>query len=102
MHAALATGREAQEGCVEAAVWLQSPWGVGLPFSGGGGKPSFPSPSAGDLRELPRVPLRGEGSCGGGGAESITDSMDMCLSKLREIVKDREAWQAAVHGVAKS
>lgn len=35
---------------------------------GGGGKPSFPSPSAGDLRELPRVPLRGEGSCGGGGA----------------------------------
>ena len=28
------------------------------------GKPSFPSPSAGDLRELPRVPLRGEGSCG--------------------------------------
>ena len=34
-------------------------------FSGGGGKPSFPSPSAGDLRELPRVPLRGEGSCGG-------------------------------------
>ena len=30
--------------------------------------PSFPSPSAGDLRELPGVPLRGEGSCGGGGA----------------------------------
>ena len=29
-------------------------------MSGGGGKPSFPSPSAGDLRELPRVPLRGE------------------------------------------
>ena len=37
-------------------------------FSGGGGKPSFPSPSAGDRRELARVPLRGEGSCGGGGA----------------------------------
>ena len=37
-------------------------------FSGGGGKPSFPSPSFGDLSELPRVPLRGEGSCGGGGA----------------------------------
>ena len=33
----------------------------------GGGKPSFPSPSAGNLRELPRVPLRGEGSCGVGG-----------------------------------
>ena len=34
--------------------------------------------------------------------ESITDSMDMNLSKLQEIVKDREAWRAAVHGVAKS
>ena len=34
--------------------------------------------------------------------ESITDSMDMCLSKLREIVKDREAWCATVHGVTKS
>ena len=34
--------------------------------------------------------------------ESITDSMDINLSKLREIVKDREAWCAAVHGPAKS
>ena len=30
--------------------------------------------------------------------DSITDSMDMNLSKLRDIVKDREAWRAAVHG----
>ena len=33
---------------------------------------------------------------------SVTDSMDMNLSKLLEIVKDREAWCAAVHGIAKS
>ena len=34
--------------------------------------------------------------------ENITDTMDMNLSKLWEIVKDRQAWRAAVHGVAKS
>ena len=34
--------------------------------------------------------------------DSITDSVDMSLSKPREIVKDKEAWHAAAHGVAKS
>ena len=35
-------------------------------------------------------------------SDGITDSMDINLSKLREILKDREAWRATVHGVTKS
>ena len=34
--------------------------------------------------------------------DGITDSMDMCLSKLLETVKNRQVWRAAVHGIAKS
>ena len=34
--------------------------------------------------------------------DGITDSLDMCLSELRELVMDREAWRAAIHGVTKS
>ena len=34
--------------------------------------------------------------------DGITDSMDMCLSEIQELVMDREAWHAVIHGVAKS
>ena len=47
-----------------------------------------------------------EGKSGGGDRmrwlDGISDSIDISLSKLLEIVKDREAWQAAIHGIGKS
>ena len=83
-------------------VGAEAPPLTGAKETACGGKPSFPSTSPGDLRELPMLPLRGEGSCGVGGAsrdsaglgameEGLISRGDRELRLPRLIEKDPDA-----------